>query len=80
MYSAPSGPNSMSTGRKLRSLDCSSGSTGSAAKPDPSSRTLILQHALKADAVVQQVIALGVVGKVAAGDQLAAGRWAATAW
>ena len=31
---------------------------------------------MKADAVVQQVIALGFVGKMPAGDQLAAGQWA----
>ena len=41
-------------------------------KARPVFADLILQHPLKADAVVEQVIALYVVGKVAAGDQLAA--------
>ena len=34
----------------------------------------VLQHALEADAVVQQIVALGLVGKLAAAHQLAAGR------
>ncbi len=39
MYSAPSGPNSISTGRKLMSDEYNNGSISSDVKPEPSSIT-----------------------------------------
>ena len=38
-YKAPSGPNEMPTGRKLRSVENNSGSSSFDVKPEPSSMT-----------------------------------------